>query len=209
MVGLPQVRSVSMRHSVLEAIRRALIEGRFQPGEALSDVALAAEMGVSRGPVREALLVLAEEGLVIHHQNKGFFVLRFSEADKDHVQQVRLPLETLALSMAQERVSRADLLQLEEFADTLCVSYERQDMAESLQCDLLFHQLIWEKSGNPRLAASLRSLMNPYFAYGSAFRLGRPDLCTRLLRDQHAVYVEFLRGATVRSAEDCVRFHVY
>jgi DNA-binding GntR family transcriptional regulator len=198
-----------MRHSVVEAIRRALIEGRFQPGEALSDVALAAEMAISRGPVREALLVLAEEGLVTHQQNRGFFVLRFSRQDAQEVQQVRLPLETLALELARQRLSGSDLRRLDELARDLWQYFDRQDVVESLRCDLEFHQLIWERSENPRLIASLRTLMNPYFAYGSAFRLGRPDLCAALLREQHEMYMEFLRGASTRSAEDCVRFHIY
>ena len=50
-------------------------------------------MNVSRGPVREALLVLAQEGLVSHSQNYGFSVLEFNEQDRTEVQQVRLPLE--------------------------------------------------------------------------------------------------------------------
>ena len=78
-----------MRHSAVGAIRRALIQGPFQPGEALSDVALAAEMATSRGPVREALLVLTEEGRVRNQQNRGFFVPRFTRQDAEEVQRAR------------------------------------------------------------------------------------------------------------------------
>ena len=97
---LPQVKPVSIRQTVGETIRRALLEGRFRPGQPLSEVALASEMNVSRGPVREALLVLAQEGLVSHSQNYGFSVLEFNEQDRTEVQQVRLPLEVLALELA-------------------------------------------------------------------------------------------------------------
>ena len=60
MTVLPQVKPVSIRQTVGETIRRALLEGGSRRGQALSEVALASEMNVSRGPVREALLVLAE-----------------------------------------------------------------------------------------------------------------------------------------------------
>lgn len=198
-----------MRHSVVDAVRRALMQGRFQPGEALSDVALAAEMGISRGPVREALLVLAEEGLVVHQQNRGFFVLRFTKEDAREVLQVRKPLETLALDLARPRLTPADLRRLDQLVDELCTHFGRQEMVEATRCDLEFHVLIWERSGNPRLAASLRTLMAPYFAYGTAFQLGRPDLSTNLLRRQHAMYLEFLRGEGNLTAAACLEFHTY
>lgn len=198
-----------MRHSVVDAIRRALMQGRFQPGEALSDVALATEMGISRGPVREALLVLAEEGLVVHLQNRGFSVLRFSWQDAQQVQQVRLPLETLALDLARTRLSRDDLQQLESLSLELCRRFESREVVEATRCDSDFHQLIWERSENPRLVASLRTLMTPYFAYGTAFQLSRPDLSTQLLRQQHEMYLGFLRGSLAVTAAECVKFHIY
>src|ERR671914_35648 len=112
MVSLPQIRPVSMRQTVVETIRQALLEGRFHPGQPLSEVALASEMNVSRGPVREALLVLAQEGLVSHSQNYGFSVLAFNEHDRTEVQQVRLPLEILALELAKQKITEPDLQDL-------------------------------------------------------------------------------------------------
>lgn len=197
-----------MRHNVVDAIRRALIQGRFQPGEALSDVVLAAEMGISRGPVREALLVLVEEGLLVHRQNRGFSVLQFTKQDALQVQQVRMPLETLALELARERVTPADLKHLQKLAADLCSAFRKRDAVEATRCDWEFHQLIWTRSGNPRLMAALRTLTTPYFAYGSAFQLGRADLSEELTERQHRMYVEFLRGTISASASECVAVHV-
>ena len=61
---LHAIRSVSIRHSVADAVRAALREGHLKPGENISEVALATKFQVSRGPIREALLVLVEEGLL-------------------------------------------------------------------------------------------------------------------------------------------------
>ncbi len=207
MNALPQLKPVSIRHNVSEAIRRALLAGRFSPGQALSEVALAAEMNVSRGPVREALLVLAQEGLVSHSQNYGFSVVNLTEEDRKEVRQIRLPLETLALELARPAMDQAALEQLTGLKDRMINAYVKGKFIECTQFDVEFHELIWKKSGNARLMASLRNLLVPYFAYGSAFKVSRPDLTPQLLEAQHQCYVEFLSGESSRTAEECVRFH--
>lgn len=205
---LPQVKPVSIRQTVGETIRRALLEGRFRPGQPLSEVALASEMNVSRGPVREALLVLAQEGLVSHSQNYGFSVLAFNEQDKTEVQQVRLPLEVLALELAIPNITPADLRTLDTLSDQMAQSYQERRYVECTQADLDFHSLVWERSRNKRLLSSLRNLMVPYFAYGSAFRMSRPDLTPELLDEQHRCFIRVLSGASDQTADQCVRFHL-
>lgn len=205
---LPQVKPVSIRQTVGETIRRALLEGRFHPGQPLSEVALASEMNVSRGPVREALLVLAQEGLVSHSQNYGFSVLEFNEQDRTEVQQVRLPLEVLALELAIPNITSSDAQTLDTLADQMAQSYRERRYIECTQADLDFHSLIWERSRNKRLFSALRNLMVPYFAYGSAFRMSRPDLTSELLDEQHRAFIRLLSGASDQTADRCVRFHL-
>ncbi len=206
-LGLPQLKPVSIRHGVGDALRRALLDGRFRPGQALSEAGLATQMNVSRGPVREALLVLAQEGLVTHSQNYGFSVQQFTEQDRIEVQQVRLPLEVLALELARERFTAADVSSLEALKITMLSAFHAKDFGECTRSDLSFHRLIWERSGNVRLLASLCNLLIPYFAYGSAFNISRPDLTPELLETQHDSYIDFLTHRGKRSAEACVRFH--
>lgn len=205
---LPHVTRVSIRQTVGETIKRALLEGRFQPGQPLSDVALAAEMNVSRGPVREALLVLAQEGLVSHSQNFGFSVLEFNEHDRTEVQQIRLPLEILALSLAKQNITEANVRELHSLTARMTRAYKEQRYVECTQADLDFHSLVWDRTGNKRLFSALRNLMVPYFAYGSAFRMSRADLTPELLDTQHRCFTEFLSGGSDWTAEQCVRFHL-
>src|SRR5262249_49084611 len=114
---LPVVQSVALRDGVYQVIRQALLEGRFKPGEGLSDSALAKEMNVSRGPVREALLMLAQQGLIIHSQNHGFSVLGFNDRDHQEIDEVRLRLESLALDLARARATEQDILRFEAFLE--------------------------------------------------------------------------------------------
>jgi DNA-binding GntR family transcriptional regulator len=198
----------AIRDSVSDALRRALLEGRFKPGESLSDAAIAAEFKVSRGPVREALLVMAGEGLLVHKQNRGFFVLNFTEADLGKIEEVRLPLESLALANARARAAEADLIHLSEVKTRLARAFDSGDRFGRLQSEFEFHGYIWELSGNPWLVASLKRIMFPSFTYGTAFRMNRPGLSGEMLARLHDLYIEFLAGTSPHTAEECVRLHI-
>lgn len=206
---LPQVKAISMRESVGEAVRKALHQRRFHVGESLSEAGLAAEMGISRGPVREALLVLVQEGLLTHSPNRGFSVVNFTQQDLNEINEVRRPLETTALVLAKSNMSPDVSHRLNELKNELVATYTAQDFLTCSRTDMAFHSLIWERTGNGRLSATLKTLLAPFFAYGSLFNLGRSSQLTpALLEEEHQVFIDFLTGDGKRSAEDCVRFHL-
>jgi DNA-binding GntR family transcriptional regulator len=204
----PQLKAVSIRESVGEVVREALYQHRFQAGEALSEAALAAEMGISRGPVREALLVLVQEGLLTHSPNRGFAVVNFTQDDLNEINEVRLPLEALALTLAKSKISEADLEKLSALKRKMVKSYTAGEIIGCGHSDMAFHSLIWERTGNSRLASTLRTLLAPFFAYGSLFNVGREGLTPRLLDEEHEYFIGFLGGVGKWNAEACVRFHL-
>ena len=85
---LPQLKAVSMRESVGDAVRKALYDRRFLAGEPLSEAGLAAENGYQPRPVREALLGLVQEGLLTHSPNRGFAVVHFTQDDLKEINEV-------------------------------------------------------------------------------------------------------------------------
>jgi DNA-binding GntR family transcriptional regulator len=197
-----------MRESVGEMIRQALHARRFEPGQPLSEAGLAAEMGISRGPVREALLLLAQEGLVVHSPNRGFAVVQLTSEDMEEIRQVRIPLESMALIAARPHMSEADLARLEELKDKIIREFEL-NVCLCTQSDMSFHSLIWDRTENSRLAGTLRNLLAPFFAYGSLFSAHRlPNLTAQLLAEQHDQMIHFLRGCDSPTADECVRFHL-
>jgi DNA-binding GntR family transcriptional regulator len=204
-----QIKSTSMRESVGEAIRQALSSGRFEPGEALSEAGLAAEIGISRGPVREALLLLAQEGLLTHSQNRGFSVVQITSDDLKEIQEVRTPLESTALALAKPHIASDDIEHLKGFKSALVSAFIEGNVLLCSQSDMQFHSLIWDRTGNSRLSGTLRSLLAPFFAYGSVFRgLRRPDLTAELIAEEHELIIDFLSGKNNSSAQECVRFHL-
>ena len=207
-LGVEKFKATAIRETVAEVLRRSLLEGRFQPGEDLSEVAVASEFHISRGPVREAMLVLAAEGLLNHAQNRGFSVLNFTVDDLIQIERVRLPLESLALVGAREKATARDFERLRAMKDNLDRLFEAGDQDGRMHAEIEFHATIWELSGNPWLVASLKRIMIPSFTYGTALRMNRPDLSRELLDQLHDLYIEFLEGTTKHTAEECVRRHI-
>lgn len=99
---------------VQRAIKEQIVRGKLAPGVWLSQVQLAKEFGVSRGPVREALRLLEREGLVESEVNHRSRVVSFSTADLEELYAVRIVIESLAVSYAATRFTEAELAHIEQ-----------------------------------------------------------------------------------------------
>ncbi len=207
-LGVPKFKATAIRDTVADALRRSLLEGRFQPGENLSEVAIASEFQISRGPVREAMLVLAGEGLLTHTQNRGFSVLHFTARDLEQIERVRLSLESLALAASREHVTGRDLERLVALKNPIVAAFDVGDGVARVRAEVEFHTAIWTLSGDPWLLAPLKRVMIPSFSYGTAFRMNHPDLTGEILDELHSLYIDYLRGTSDRTAEECVRIHI-
>jgi DNA-binding GntR family transcriptional regulator len=98
MTVFSQIRAVSLREQVAEQIRIAIIEGRLKPNDHIVESQLTEQLGVSRTPVREALILLESESLVVSIPNRGCFVRAFSTDDVRALFSMRIVLENLRLN---------------------------------------------------------------------------------------------------------------
>src|SRR5204862_6772887 len=99
--------------SIRSRLRQAILQGDYAPGAHLREVEIAARHQVSRGPVREALLQLEQEGLVLLRRNRGAIVARLSRTDLEEVYSLRLALERLAVVSAVRHGTEADFSALD------------------------------------------------------------------------------------------------
>jgi DNA-binding GntR family transcriptional regulator len=205
LVSIPRVRPAAIRRNVIDALRSALIGGRFQPDEEISD---AYEFEVSRGPIREALFMLCEEGLIRHEHNRGFRFPRLTSEDLNQIARVREPLETSALEDARLVVTPVELERLTLKHRAIDEAYALGGAPNCSCAEFDFHQEIWDLSGNAWLAAALRRVCRIYFTYVSAFRLGRKDMSAELLHAHHERYLRYLAGDKSDTAANCVRSHL-
>lgn len=139
----------SAARRVYEALRQRIVEMAMLPGERIVEKALAAEFGTSRTPVHEAVLRLADEGLVDIAPRSGTFVARIPLDALDEANLVRHALETAIIEKAAVRASRADVDRLRAILDEQAAAIGAGDMRSFHRTDEAFHATLAELSGYP------------------------------------------------------------
>lgn len=150
-----------------ELIRAAIIDGRLEPGRRLKEEELARELGISRTPVREALLVLQTEGLLESAPNRGATVRTYEAADLDDLYQLRALLEGFAARRAAARISPADLDRLRESCERFVALRAEDDVTDLVRENLSFHNVILEAAGSERLVQMVRKVIELPLVYRS------------------------------------------
>ncbi|WP_327633639.1 GntR family transcriptional regulator [Kribbella sp. NBC_00482] len=152
---LPSVRRLAqrenLRDSVANALRAAVISGELKPGEVYSAPTLGARFGVSATPVREAMLDLVREGLVISLRNKGFRVTDVSDEDLDNLAALRQLIEPPTIRDVVPAIPAKDYPQLRRLAEDIVVAAEAGDLIAYIEADRVFHVTLLAYSGNQKL----------------------------------------------------------
>ncbi|MGI6037094.1 MAG: GntR family transcriptional regulator [Limnochordia bacterium] len=156
---------MSLIDRVYDTLRKEILEGRLAPGTRLTETALAAEFNISRTPVREALALLRNEGLVCQKPGRGLVVREVSVQDIKELMGIRRVLEEYALEQAFDHFTEADLLQLELFINQAKYYLKKNDVQAIFEHNTKFHDYILEKSCNKRLQAILGNLMDPILQF--------------------------------------------
>jgi DNA-binding GntR family transcriptional regulator len=157
---------LTLADQVYVSIKKAIIEVDLRPGERLREVEVAASLGVSRTPVREALSRLEQEGLVQSLKTGGVIVVELSKSEMREIFGLIQVLETYAVRLASEKISPKQLEKL----DAVCSKAEQvvnSDLEKLSELNRKFHELLIEAADNQRLQAligNLRSAMQPYRA---------------------------------------------
>jgi DNA-binding GntR family transcriptional regulator len=156
----------TVRGQVIHALRAALIAGQMRPGEVYSAPVLAAQLGVSATPVREAMLELAKEGLVRTVPNKGFRVRELSDRELDEITEIRMLLEVPTTMRAAAVATAVDVARLRPVAEALVEAAERRDLIAYLDHDRRFHLDLLALAGNEHLVALVGELRSRSRLFG-------------------------------------------
>lgn len=143
---------------VHDHLRDEIISSRLSPGAELQEVALSQELGVSRGPIREALGRLAEEGLVTVRPRRGAVVRALSANEFLEAYQVREALEVMAVRLAVPRLSADGTAELQRHIDEMTAHAEADDVEGFFEANTAFHQAFFEAAGNRMLAEMYQKL---------------------------------------------------
>lgn len=190
--------------TVCAAVRRRIIVGYYQPGQRLTEEALAEEYRVSRIPVREALRVLATEGFVRVQPYYGTFVAELSAGDADDLLEVRGALEPLAARLAAERRTPEQVVALRAIVAAGAGAVASEQYEEVAALNGRFHELIGTASGNSQLRALVTQLRDKIdWVYSAEVR--------RRARDswgEHEMIVDAIDRRDAAGAEQLVVEHI-
>ncbi len=202
MADFQRPRTIS--EGVYEHLRRELLSGRLLPGQWLREQELAAELQVSRTPVREAIRRLAQEGLVAIEANRGVSVVELGVDEAVATYEVRERLEAMAAGLAASRITDVGRLKLSE-AYAAMIALPEDATKAHLRTDGEFHRVVAHLAGNPVLEELIDRLNDRVMRV----KLLTSDInSTSLAREQHAEISAAIQAGDATRAERAMSAHI-
>ena len=192
---------------VYATLRQAIVTGQLQPGERLAEEHLARNFGVSRTPVREAILRLETEHLALREERRGAVVGSLGEQDVLEVYAVRAALDGLAARVAASNADPADHARMRWLNDRLAEATARRDRRTMAELNIQFHEALCEAARNTTLLRFMRQL------HDSVRRLGLTTLAFGDRADEalteHAALLDAIEGGDGALAERLAQDHMH
>jgi DNA-binding GntR family transcriptional regulator len=201
-------RNISIADQIFEQLEKDILSGKYQRGEVLSELSLSKEMSVSRTPIREALLRLAQEN-ILKETGRGMVVIGISHEDMLDMYDIRLHLEGEAARRAAVNITDEQLAQLQELAELQRFYINKQGNSSSEQTknlDSQFHEVLYAASGSKSYAEVLIRLHKKM----SKFRMASVSKQSRALQsnDEHLAICRALATHDASAVEEAVLTHV-
>lgn len=195
-----------LRDVVFHTLREAILKGELKPGERLMELQLAAKLGVSRTPIREAIRMLEQEGLAVTIPRKGAEVAKMTEKDMEDVLQIRDALDELAASIACEQITKEELDDLKSTMHAFEESTQTGDLKRIAEADVRFHDIIYKATGNPKLENMLSNLREQMYRYRVEYLKDEKNY--PVLVREHSEIVEGLLKKDKQKVTEAMHKHV-
>lgn len=199
-------RDKSLTEKAADAIRARIVFGEIALGASLSENTLASELGVSKTPVREALLQLKSEGLVSIQPQRGSFVFDMSASEVVQLGDLRETLELAALRSAMKHDAPALAEELRAIVADMHKALDRNDAAAYRNLDADFHRAFFERSGNVYMLASYLGIAFRIQALRS--RLSANPVLNRASYDEHLKLSKAVKDGRANDAVKLLQQHV-
>ncbi|ATE53204.1 MULTISPECIES: GntR family transcriptional regulator [Actinosynnema] len=189
----------------VDALREIVLSGEVSAGQRVNEVELAARLGISRGPVREAIRQLASEGLLVLVPNRGAYVPVADATEVTLLFELRTALECAAAGLAAARRSEADVTAMR----AVCAESRRSHRAGERfphRLDLAFHNALLDAAASPRIAEQVRLVQQRVVLLRSALRDDPPHQTASL--DDHEALVDAVEAGDGARAAEVMRAHL-
>lgn len=154
------LQSNSLVSVVQQEVERAILQGEYPPGTKLTEANIAAQLGVSRGPVREAFRMLEEAGLLRNEKNRGVFVRDIPLDEAIEIFDLRAAMEELVGRQLAARITAPQLKEIRTLVEAMERYAKEKDARSYHLLNLKFHNRLVEMTGNRKLTALYRKLIN-------------------------------------------------
>jgi DNA-binding GntR family transcriptional regulator len=191
----------TLRDSLRQALRDAILKGKLAPGEPINQVTLSKEFGVSRGPLREALSLLEEEGLVTNIPYRGTFVADFNDRIIQDTYSLRRVLEQFAIELAMTRSTPAEMAALRAVYQNMVAVVNAGNMEQFHELDLAFHRQIYAMADHELLLqmwTTIEANVERSIFYGN---YQHQDESAQVLVDSHRLILEAIESGDIEAAK--------
>ncbi len=196
----------SLAKKAYEAIRNSILSGDWKIGEIYNEKAIAADLGISRTPVREALLELASQGLIVFLPRKGLMVNRFTRRDVDEIFELRKAIELAAVEKIALASPPFDLFEIEESLLKQRKAAKEKDYLAFMEADRLFHTHFSKFTNNRRLVAILENLRDMIHLMGTK-ALSLEGRSLEVIEEHQAIF-EAVKKGNVEEAQRSMAKHL-
>lgn len=197
------IKVKSYKMAAYDEIKEKIISGEYEPGKSLNERLLSEEFGISRTPIREALMKLSYEGWIINEPYKPNVVRNFDLKTILEAQKVRASLELLALEYAFNELDKDDIEQLKIITQETA---ESKSYNEFIYLDRSFHEYFYNKSGNHILESTMRNL-NDIIRFFGLVAIDNPGR-TRETVEEHSRIIEALKKNKKEEALMAMKYHM-
>ncbi len=176
----------SLRERVFQQLEDEILNGKYKPGDSLIESKLSEEFGISRTPIREALMQLELEGLVQSIPNKGVVVKGVSAKDVEDIYTIRKMIEGLAARWATEKANEEELKEMKEILELEEFYTLRNDIERLIELDSRFHELIFKASKSKPLMQTLKTF-HQYVKRARNISMSTPGRAQKSLEEHRAI----------------------
>ena len=156
-VSLGRIEQRTTPGSVAQKLRTAILDGTLPPGSQLRETPLSVDLGVSRAPLREALGILADEGLVVKYPYRGAFVAEVSAIGMSEIASLRKRLEPFAIELAIPRLTGVRRIKVTRALEDMAIGADNGDATATIDAHMAFHRAFYELAEHKLLLDLWRS----------------------------------------------------
>jgi len=207
-MSLSRVERTHLSHTVSEKLSRAIIAGKFKPGVKISEPTLSAMLGVSRAPIREALIELEVRGLVEFDAKGRTRVPVLTPRDIEEIYTVRLMIDPVAASLAAKNAKPNTFKAL---AAIIAANKSVKTLADVSRLDAEFHDLIVEAAGNRRLLLCWNAVRDQVELWLAQMQMRHQAVTRSSMQEwaeSHQVLLDVIRSGDQKKAAEAARRHV-